>query len=89
MDSGRNLKQRVEVEIHPSSDEIAAVFCAMDEEEQAYFFNELADMLGQLPMQLEAVTQSRHLTESGRYVMRLIGDYSDGVRVSCETEEHF
>lgn len=75
---GRNLKVWVEAEVHPSPEELADVFWAMDSEEQAWFFNHLGEISQQgISFQLQAVTDSERLTHHGRFVMSKIGDYSD------------
>lgn len=73
----RNIKSYVAVEVHPSADELADVFWAMDDEEQAYFFNRLGEISDHnLPLQLQSVTDNPHLNSSGRHTMSLIGEYS-------------
>lgn len=88
MNSKRNLKARGEFEIHPSAEELAEVFWAMDAEEQSGFFNTLAEISdGRLPFQLQNVTDSPHLTDRGRAAMVLVGDY--GGAQPDRAEEHW
>lgn len=76
----RNLKGFVEYNIHPSAHEIAEVFWAMDTEEQAYFFNRLAEVSnGKVSMQLQYLTDNPYLTTEARVVMKRIGEYADKV----------
>lgn len=70
----RNLKTWVEAEIHPSAQEIAEVFWAMDSEEQAHFFNVLGEK-DRLCFQLHAVADSPELSINGRLTMQMIGEY--------------
>lgn len=74
----RYLKGFVEYRIRPSANEIAEVFWDMDAEEQACFFNRLAEISnGSLVMQLQYLTDSPYLTTEARVVMRRIGEYTD------------
>lgn len=73
----RNLSVYVQAEIHPSADELADVFWAMDAEEQAHFFNRLGAISGgKLPFQLQNVTDHPLLETQGRHAMSMIGDYA-------------
>lgn len=74
----RNLKTLAQVEIHPSAEEVAKVFWAMDAEEQAEFFNTLHDIayMNGLPMQLQFLTDNKHLKLGGRLVMEQFGEYA-------------
>lgn len=73
----RNLKVWVETEIHPSADDLANVFWAMDAEEQAHFFNRLGEIAGgNLPIQLNRVGDDALLDQNGRYAMSAIGIYA-------------
>lgn len=71
----RNLTGWAQYEVHPSADEIAEVFWAMDAEEQAHFFNLLGGK-ERLVFQLQAITDNPYLTMSGRFAMSRIGEYA-------------
>jgi len=72
------LKKTVqhEIELKLGGEEIANLFWQLDEVEQAKFFNELWKVKG-FAMQLQAVTDSKHLENEGRLVMKTIGDYAE------------
>lgn len=75
-DNKRDINVWVEASIHPSAEEIAECFWAMDSEEQAYFFN----MLGskeRLVYQLQAVADDPTLNSDGRRAMQRIGEYGE------------
>ena len=56
---------------------IAELFSELDSENQAKFYNHLADLSKKwLPMQLQYITDDDGLNLSGRRVMQAIGDYS-------------
>ena len=60
---------------------IAELFCELDSEKQARFFNHVADTAsiwdgGGLVMQMQYITDEDGLNDSGRRVMSYIGDYS-------------
>ncbi len=61
----------------------AEMFAAMDSEQQAQFFNHVADVSsrwrsgeGSFAMQLQYITDEDGLTLAGRRVMQYIGEYS-------------
>jgi len=64
--------------------EVAAAFVEMDSSAQAGFFSIIAQHvnkwkcgMGSFAMQLQYVTESTHLSDGGREVMRAIGEYCD------------
>lgn len=70
-----SLKDHLHTEITP---ELAAeLFWHMDELMQSRFFNEIAAIADSLPMQLQYLTDCDLLTNDGRAVMRIIGEYSE------------
>lgn len=58
----------------------AEVFCNMNSEEQASFFNHIAEIASKwsndFNFQLQFITEENGLTLAGRRVMQSIGDYS-------------
>jgi hypothetical protein len=54
--------------------DIFRMFSALDSAEQAMFFNELGDS-SWLCEQLQMICKSDELKNSGRYAMRVIGEY--------------
>lgn len=75
------IKRRVEVDVYATPLELARSFCDMDGDEQAEFFNYIehfsAEWEAPFALQMSAIEESTKLTEGGRFVMRLIGEYSD------------
>lgn len=75
----REIKKTVNVWVKPTAEELAQIWCAMDANEQALFFNAIKllsdDWDKPLCFQLQSIAVSKHLSEIGRYVMRQIGDY--------------
>ena len=75
------VKKTISGEVDISPSELADIFYQMDSDEQASVFNNIFRFAGingsRLPMQLQYVTDSKNLTDEGRSVMRLIGDYAD------------
>lgn len=76
-----NIKEMVLVEIQATPQMVAELFCSMNEDEQADFFNSVADKvkhwrIGEIETQLNGVSESFILNDDGRKLMKLIGDYS-------------
>ena len=71
------LKREIKVltDISISGRELADLFWEMGQDEQAEFFNRLGSF-PQLPMQLQAVTDSTKLEIHGRHGMERIGEYA-------------
>jgi len=67
--------------ICPEPEELAEVLWAMGEEEQARFFNHLGEIAGNLPMQLQAVIDSKGLRPKGVSAMSMIGVYGESREV--------
>ena len=64
----------------PEAAELAEVFWGMDADEQAIFFSQRGEKAKHMIVfQLQAVTDSDHLTIDGRYAMSMIGDYAQKV----------
>ena len=58
-----------------TGEDVADLFWDLCEEGQALFFNRLWDFK-EMPFQLQAVTDSIHLSDQGRTAMAKIGEYS-------------
>lgn len=75
------LKKSIEIDLDFTPEDIAELFCCMDHEKQATFFNTIAKITSakgwNLPMQLSYVSESELLSKDGRNIMRLIGMYGD------------
>jgi len=77
------IERTVKVNVKPTPNELALSFAYMTSDQQAEFFNSLAEItskwLTPLPFQLEAIVDGGSLTYEGREIMRQIGEYgSDG-----------
>ena len=64
-----------------SPEDIAELFTELDSEQQARFFNKVAEIAsiwswGDMGMQLQYITDEEGLTLPGRRVMQNIGEYS-------------
>ncbi len=74
------ITKRKDVTLDVTPNDIADLFCSMDSDEQAIFFNKVAKNIKQwespLYFQLQAITDSAELTEEARLIMKEIGDYS-------------
>jgi len=69
------IQKAVTVDIQISPEELADIFWISDCEYQAAFFNKLSEE-DTLAMQLQSVSDDATLTDGGRAVMKLIGDYA-------------
>ena len=72
----RNLTGWVDFSYQPSADQLARIFWAMDEEEQAHFFNYIGDMEG-FAQQMHAAFSNDKIDTSGRWAASVIGGYGN------------
>lgn len=73
------IERKVLVDVTPYPDELAFEFANMGSEQQAMFFNELANLVNRLTpfeFQVRALTNHPALTDAGRLVMQAIGGYA-------------
>ena len=74
-----NIKRDVIVNVEPTPKELADCFCNMYAEDQALFFNHIAELVerwdSNFSFQLQAIIDSKVLTSSGKDIMRQIGEY--------------
>ena len=69
-----NIEAHIEIPLA----ELASMIAEMGDDEQAMLFSLLADeMTNTAPWQLECIQRHRFLTDEGRALMRLIGEYSE------------
>ncbi len=75
------IKQKIEVDFKITPESLADVFCDMNADEQASFFNHVSDFTskwdGNFCFQLQAIQDSKALESKGRRVMASIGEYSE------------
>lgn len=76
------LKQNLDIEVKVTPNQLADLFCSMDDREQANFFNCVYDISQTWPscnfdMQMLSVSRCGHLTAGGRDVMQTIGMIAD------------
>lgn len=68
-----------DVQVSLTVNDVAFLFCSMDADEQAQFFNRAAEVFDERknswPMQLQYVQDSKELKVRGKSLMTLIGDY--------------
>jgi hypothetical protein len=73
------IKRVFETKTIADPDEVAECWCAFDGEQQAQFFNKIYEISlkwdAPFVMQLQAITEARTLTEEGRHIMVMIGEY--------------
>lgn len=75
--TGVSFSQKASVKVSISPEQLADMFWLMGSEQQAVFFNRLGNVNGgRMAVQLQGVTDSSFLDESGRVFMSMIGDYS-------------
>lgn len=73
------IERKVIADITLTPDELASEFASMGSEQQAMFFNELANLVNRLTpfeFQVRALTNHPALTDAGRLVMQAIGGYA-------------
>lgn len=70
-----------EIQLKISPEEAAAAFCDFGSDEQAVFFNKVADISstwkGGFTMQMQYLTVEKSLNPRGRAVMKTIGAYAE------------
>jgi len=73
------IQRKVMLDISPTPHELAFEFANMDDERQAYFFNELARITaeweGPFCFQLQSLIDNQALNSEGRQIMERIGEY--------------
>lgn len=73
----QTITKTVEVKLTP--EDVARLFCQMNNEEQAQFFNEIAEVVETwtqpFAYQLQAIANAPELTQKGRGIMAQIGNY--------------
>ena len=73
----KKIERTIEIEVNPTWWEVADLFWSMTAQEQALFFNKLAEIDAAIfAMQLQYITDHPDLTLGGRTVMEKIGQYS-------------
>lgn len=75
------IERNFHVEIVLSPQEMATAFCEMDADHQAAFFSEVAVLTSgwerAFCFQAQYITDSDMLTDAGRSIMRVIGEYGE------------
>lgn len=79
------IKKSIEADINISVDEVADMFCNMDGEQQAAFFNRIGENVktwsAHFVFQLQSIVDTETLTIDGKQIMYEIGQYSDALSV--------
>lgn len=73
-----DISKLIEIKMPLTPKDAAIIFCSMNAEEQAKFFNEVFEESNKWDAPFEFQMASiKGLTEGGRKIMRTIGDYYD------------
>lgn len=79
----KSLTTRQSIVFTPTPEQVAELFESMDADQQAIFFNHLADRFSTWEhpfcFQLQALSDSDLLTYDARYVMEQIGEYAKDI----------
>ncbi len=74
------IKVKTFIDVTLSPEELAHEFAEMDRDQQAIFFSELAEISKSwccpFYFQMQTITDSKFLTNDGRWIMGIIGEYS-------------
>ena len=75
------IQRKITVDVTLTPDELAFEFANMGDEQQAMFFNELANITSKwerpLCFQLQYIIDNPALTKEGRKIMQEIGEYGE------------
>ena len=75
------IPRKIDVDIELSPEEIADCFCDLHDNEQALFFNRIAEVVAawgtSFCFQLQSVIDSKVLTSDGKDIMCQIGEYGE------------
>jgi hypothetical protein len=75
------ITKEVEVDFCLSPEDLAEAFAGMISDDQATFLSHVAHLSDQweglLVMQLQYISDSKNLTDKGRKLMELIGEYAE------------
>lgn len=73
------IPRKVDIDIEMSPEDIADCFCDLHDDEQALFFNRIAEVVATwcnpFCFQLQYIINKKILTRDGREIMRQIGEY--------------
>ena len=74
------INQEVLVQVKVTPEKLAELFCEMDSDEMAVFFNSVAyeakSWDHHFCMQIEDLIREKHLNDEARQIMSTIGEYS-------------
>ena len=75
------IERKITVDVELTPEDLADCFCNLYDNEQAIFFNSIAEEVAtcgtSFCFQLQAIINSRILTNGGKDIMRQIGEYSE------------
>lgn len=78
------IERKLTVDIELTPEGLADLFCDLHDNEQAFFFNRIADVVStwdtSFNFQLQAIGNSGALTSDGREIMSVIGEYSGVIK---------
>ena len=73
------IERKLTVDVELTPEDLADCFCDLHSNEQAHFFNRIAEVVAtwdtSFNFQLQAIGNSGVLTNDGRRIMSMIGDY--------------
>jgi hypothetical protein len=71
------IEQRVTVEVDLTIDQLAEAIIHLSSDEQALLISKMAELATfNVPIQLQYVTDEECLSDKGRHLMSLMGDYA-------------
>jgi hypothetical protein len=71
------ITRQVELTVSPTIEELASMIVHLCSDEQAQLISKMAELAEfSVPMQLQYVTDDPDLSDQGRHLMSLIGDYA-------------
>ena len=78
------IERKLTVDVELTPENIADCFCDLHDNEQAFFFNRISEVVEtwgtSFCFQLQAIIDSKVLTNGGKDIMRQIGEYSEVIK---------
>ena len=75
------IPRKVDIDIELSPEDLADCFCDLHSDEQAFFFNRIAEVVetwaNSFTFQLQCMIDNNVLTIDGKEIMRQIGEYGE------------
>lgn len=78
------IKRKLTVDIELTPEDLADCFCDLYDNEQAFFFNRIAEVVATwgkpFCFQLQYISNNKALTSDGKEIMSMIGEYSEVIK---------